>query len=358
MSRKSKQKKPAMNPQSVKLPGKWIDGLRPDMKAVDAAHLVLKARLKSVETMVPLAAEHAHEDDKHIHQLRVATRRSAAALRVFRSVSRKKPAARMADALRTLRRAAGDARTLDVQLLALRGIRAEFTGGARVLLEEFIDDLIQRRVEAQDNVRQVTGETSVSHLKKLRKQLLSSLRSPKVPVVLSTSSSDKGLPLSFRQLGELTMPRVAQAVRRAGEADLRVIDNLHELRLRGKRLRYAAELFRCCEGELFASRYERLESFQESLGEINDAHEMLDTVQAFVTRRLERRRQLLNGRSNDIRDARAAAGDELIEQFRQRRDDSVRIFLDAWRAGAWQDLWPVGSSRNDRVDDAAVRTRP
>src|SRR5438874_12397589 len=96
--------------------GKWIDGLTPGMPVAEAAKVVLAARFAVVRHFLPLASEKPHEDVEHVHQLRVATRRSAAALRVFADALPRKLLKQTKRTLRRLRRAAGDARDCDVFL--------------------------------------------------------------------------------------------------------------------------------------------------------------------------------------------------------------------------------------------------
>src|SRR5260221_3966301 len=94
--------------------GKWIAGLTPETPVVDAAGRVLSARRDVVRYYLPLAAEHSHEDIESVHQLRVATRRAAAALRMFEMCMPEKRAKTAKKQLRRLRRAAGAARDWDV----------------------------------------------------------------------------------------------------------------------------------------------------------------------------------------------------------------------------------------------------
>jgi CHAD domain-containing protein len=98
--------------------GKWLEGLTPDMKVSNAARLALSARLAAVRAALGPAAE-LSADPEPVHQLRVATRRAAAALNVFGSRLPARVERRTRRALRQLRRAAAAARDADVFLVAL-----------------------------------------------------------------------------------------------------------------------------------------------------------------------------------------------------------------------------------------------
>src|SRR4051812_23561883 len=89
--------------------GKWIAGLTPGMPVSGAAKVVLAERFAVVRQFLPLAAESAWEDPEFVHQLRVGTRRAAAALRAFADALPRKSLKATKGSLRTIRRAAGDA---------------------------------------------------------------------------------------------------------------------------------------------------------------------------------------------------------------------------------------------------------
>src|SRR2546423_3589961 len=100
--------------------GKWIDGLHADSAVEDAARRSLEVRLATVAHYLPLAAHLAEHDIEHVHRLRVATRRAAAALKLYRDRLPQKDARWGKKQLRKIRRAAGEVRDLDVLIARLR----------------------------------------------------------------------------------------------------------------------------------------------------------------------------------------------------------------------------------------------
>ena len=104
--------------------GKWIEGLTPEMGVAEAATAVLAARFEVVRHFLPLAAEKPYDDPEYVHQLRVGTRRAAAALRVFADCLPRKHLRTLRRRLREIRRAAGDARDWDVFLLGFASRRS------------------------------------------------------------------------------------------------------------------------------------------------------------------------------------------------------------------------------------------
>ena len=93
---------------------KWIQGTSPSAPVSAAAREALRARLKTVAYYLPLAALKSDRDVEYVHQLRVATRRAVALLRIFRGQLSDKHAEWLDRQLKKIRRAAGEARDLDV----------------------------------------------------------------------------------------------------------------------------------------------------------------------------------------------------------------------------------------------------
>ncbi len=88
-------------------------------------------------------------------------------------------------------------------------------------------------------------------------------------------------------LRDLALPLVAEQLRLLHEAvqgDLRNYDQLHQVRIRGKRLRYAMEVFACCFDRSFQDKYyPAVAEMQEILGKANDSHvaaQRLESIRA------------------------------------------------------------------------------
>src|SRR5262245_24754839 len=99
--------------------GKWIPDLKATTPLDDAARRVLTVRLQVVGEYLPKALRESEKDVEHVHQLRVATRRAAAALRIVDCCLPVKVSKNARRRLREVRRAAGKARDWDVFLLEL-----------------------------------------------------------------------------------------------------------------------------------------------------------------------------------------------------------------------------------------------
>src|SRR5262245_46956320 len=240
--------------------GKWIDGLRPDMSLLEAARQALGVRLKAVQERLGPALLEADKDPEHVHQLRVSTRRAGAALRIFSPCLPRKAYKRMRKPLRRLRRAAGAARDWDVFLAALskRVPRKEQRPG----LDFLLGYAFSQRQQAQSQLEEAI-EKQAADFEQLVSRTLEALQDPaeeRAPQHLCEHSR----PLLTGLLNELN---------EAAGRDLQDYQNLHQVRIAGKRLRYALEVFVCCFVSHFHDLlYPAVTEAQEILGHANDSH--------------------------------------------------------------------------------------
>ena len=239
---------------------KWIGGLHGDMSVNAAAQKVLALRLGVVRDRLPDAAFNAEEDSEYVHQLRVGTRRAAAALRIFADCVPVRLYEKIRKALRTVRRSAAEARDWDVflDMLRTRSIRA--TAKQRRGLDFLLGFAHGQRVLAQDHLKQAYAAGADRF----------AARCEKVLRALATS------PNSGPTLRELAVPMLAQLLQElesATRADLQQYEALHQVRILGKKLRYAMEIFQSCFAGDFRRRYyPAVVEMQEILGLANDSY--------------------------------------------------------------------------------------
>lgn len=251
--------------------GKWIDGLTPDQPAEQAAVAVLTARLAAVSHHLPLAVSEADADIEHVHQLRVATRRAGAALTMFRTVLSKKFHKQAKGLLRAVRRAAGEARDWDVFLELLATSEALAKPTSRAALDFLTGYGLGNRSPAQANLVQVAAERT-DQLAALERDLPDELRPPDPPQSLAALGNDV-LPALFDEFAA----RV--------EAVPKEPTDLHQLRIVGKRVRYAMELFATCYAPAFRDElYPTIEQAQSILGAIQDGHVARERLEGLEAR--------------------------------------------------------------------------
>jgi CHAD domain-containing protein len=238
---------------------KWISGLHGDMPVTAAARRVLTVRLGVVLEWLPSAVEHADNDVEHVHQLRVSTRRAGAAMRLFGTSLPAKLDKKTRCTLRAIRRAAGSARDWDVflEMLNARAERSDANG------QPGLDFLLGfghgQRVCAQEHLRQATDGSG----ERLSRQ---------IALIAEALDAAEGT----QTLRELAVPMLKQLLHEFEEAvagDLRPYEALHQVRILGKQLRYAMELFESCFAPEFrAEVYPSVAEMQDILGRANDSH--------------------------------------------------------------------------------------
>jgi CHAD domain-containing protein len=237
---------------------KWITNARPNEPVTHVAAASLRSRLKQVRRYLPRAARRAEQDAEHIHQLRVWTRRAAAALEIFQPFLPKRRAKWTRSQLKRIRRAAGDARDLDVLL-----DRLEHWSNPPVALAPLIRDVRRRRQAAQPAVVEVDRELRERDLLKRRcRQLVKRVR------IRQESSQEAAC---YGAWSDRQLTAVIDPFFEAAAADLSDLENLHALRIAGKQLRYTMELVAgAYPGRFRQELYGEISALQEKLGAIND----------------------------------------------------------------------------------------
>ncbi|MBN8473424.1 CYTH and CHAD domain-containing protein [Sulfuritalea sp.] len=228
-------------------------------------------------TMAPLAAcrrialsclEHLQQnhhgalnsdDPEYIHQMRVATRRLRAALRLFAPMLTESLAASLRLPLAALMAHLGRARDLDVLLVEIADpVLTALPDEPR--LPALASDITNRRYAA-------------------REQALALLASPGYGVTLlsvleALQPGDSGGEgnMSLRDFAQRRLRRLNRKLRRlATAADPEQPASLHALRIAVKRLRYALEFFApLARANAFDRALRRLAGAQDTLGQLND----------------------------------------------------------------------------------------
>ncbi len=253
--------------------GRTIDGLTPCMPCAEAIEKSLGGRLRAVDDLIPLAADGAAGDARIVHRLRVSTRRAAAAIKAFSNELPKKRRRRVQDVLRDIRRSASVARSSDVDLAALRDRYAGAAVDQRPALALIAGMISHERMVAAATLIDVCNSGVGKELRKSAIDLLDGVR--------KKASSD----CSLLSVAENAVSRQRDRAVKAAQGNLRDIDQLHQLRIECKRLRYTIESIGPCADELnLRAFYDVLVESQDHFGEVNDAHEFADRVESVRTR--------------------------------------------------------------------------
>lgn len=295
--------------------GKWVQDLRPDMPLTEAAQDVLRARLEVVQDHLPKAVTESERDPEHVHQLRVATRRADAAMRIFRTCLPGRVYRQARGRLRTARRAAGAARDWDVFLIALRDRATEVEKDDLPGVDFLIAYALGQRAAAQAALTALEAGEDGGTFPGFIVATVEEVRPPHHDA--RATLADLARPMIHTLLLQL---------RQAAGGDLKDYDHLHQVRIQGKRLRYAMEVLHCCFAPAFRDTfYPMIEEMQELLGRANDSHVAIGR---------------LTGLRDRLRDwprtwERVKGGIEGLLRFHQRRlPQERRRFLKWWEQ--WQ----------------------
>jgi CHAD domain-containing protein len=240
-------------------------------------------------------------DPENLHKLRVAGRRIRAYLRVARGLLDETWSAEVDAPLRRLGRVSGPARDLDVLIERLRAEAAELDQFDATAAAELIGAFEDERDDLQDELVEVLDDSA-------HRRLLETLG---LPVEAATE-------LTRRSLGELAereLRRLLATVRKLGNTP--PDDELHAMRLKVKRVRYAVELGGLPGGKRKARVVRAATELQDLLGEHQDA--------AVAEERLRRAAELIG----DLRVSFAAG--RLAERQSARREAIQAQLPAAWR---------------------------
>ena len=232
--------------------GGWHDPVGP------LAASVVDRRLKRVAKLLPRAARHPEEDVAYVHDLRVASRRAAATIRLFDAWLPRAASRDMLSHLRRIRRAAGPARDLDV--IEERLSRLAAAGGATPQLAAAIDRVRVHRARAQKPIRR-------SH-RKARKQGWFDHRATLLPEQVKWRGGGPE-PRLRDWVGIALLPSLQRFVDRSFD-DLTDSKALHRMRIAEKRVRYSLEALDGAPDSPFDDVMPVLTKLQKRLGEIND----------------------------------------------------------------------------------------
>ena len=236
---------------------------------IDASDTPLAAfRLIAQDCLAHLQLNHdgaAHSDDpEYVHQMRVATRRLRAALRMFRPVLPGSFAEQLVPPMRELMRALGQARDLDVLMAEIVApVAAALPDEPR--LTDLAGAITNRLYAARTNIRHVLRQPGYGQLLLTAGSLLQ--RAPFIEPPAADDAATSLLQFADRRLRRL----LKKILELADAARIDYPPSLHELRIGIKRLRYAIEFFGpMLPGKAGAAALKRLAGLQDELGQLND----------------------------------------------------------------------------------------
>ena len=247
--------------------------LAADERADAAAVKILRRLLATIEAQLPGTL--ADTDSEYLHDLRVAVRRSRALQRELRGVFPPEPLRVFREEFRELQILTGPTRDLDVQLLEFADLTARAAGDAgdvaplRALLEARLAD------ERAKMVRGLQSERTGALLRNWSEFL---------DALVAAPEADR--PDAARPVGDVAGERIGKVYRRMVKMGSAIgpdspHEALHDLRKKGKELRYLLEFFASLyPPEVVKPMVGTLKGLQDVLGRFQDREVQADALRA------------------------------------------------------------------------------
>jgi triphosphatase len=240
----------------------------PSTDMAEAARAVCRQQLQLVQNYEP--GTRIGLDTEHLHKMRVATRRLRTAMRVFEAAFTDADRKALGRGFRWLGRRLGAVRDLDVWVLALPSWRDRFGPEPELGWEGLAERLEARRRRARNELIDALDSSRWSELSEAADRILSNpshtcgpLRDHMAPLLETRLSAFEAGVETFRRTHAL--------------------EDAHQLRILGKRLRYTVEFLRPALTVDVKPLLKRLAAFQDNLGDLQDA----SGAGAFALRELE-----------------------------------------------------------------------
>jgi CHAD domain-containing protein len=257
------------------------------MNNVLSAHILLANELRRLAGMIGetqqrvlLAAgatgEATASDTEAVHDFRVALRRCRTVLRVGRNLWGTKQTRRLEDELKYYAQKTGTLRDDEV----LRGLLTSVpvSDGDREAIQGWL--AMRARTEKRNQRAIVRIVRDGPSLRQAEWKNGKSLRP--LSVVLDKLEHLFGIepqtPWTALEFAQVTVRKALRDVRRLAAADVDMTDEMHDLRIREKRLRYTVELFANELGEEGARLIAHATRMQRRLGDLHDVDEAIATI--------------------------------------------------------------------------------
>jgi CHAD domain-containing protein len=238
---------------------KWIEG-QPDDSVELVARRALGARLGRLWYYLERAVQGSASEAENVHQLRVFTRRTAAAMETFADWLPPRRGRWLRKQLKRVRKAAGEARDLDVLRIRWADDLANLPANQSALL---LEQVKRRRRKAQWPIEDAYNKLAGKRFPRKARRLTKRVR---FRGELGADCGDRLECLAKSALRRLLVPYFA-----AAGAELRDTEALHAFRIQSKEVRYAMEIFAGAFDDSFRqSLYPLVADLQERLGRIND----------------------------------------------------------------------------------------
>lgn len=290
---------------------KEITGLDCAADARRWAGEVLRVRFDEVAELRGAALDFSNIEG--VHQMRVAIRRLRSALRDFAPLLKQPPSKRVRNELKQLADALGAVRDQDVAILALETLQsAAETDLTKAGVGRFLQERNDLRAAARLNLTETLAGDRLENLRERFAAAIDKAAKPKKSkrIVSFSEAGRQVVAASLRELLDLG----------ASLYEPFEIEELHEMRIAAKRLRYGIELFVHCWGARIAPFADEIAEMQSFLGEVHDCDIWIESLGERLRRAGEN--------VADASDYQTAVW--LLSEFVKKRTKEYRSALKLW----------------------------
>jgi len=273
------------------------------------------------------------EDIEYVHRMRVATRRFRSIFDIFKNCLPKKKRSSWEKEITRLTKALSDARDLDVHIAMLNDFSQTLpepqyhTGISRLLLR-----LRQAREQVQPQIDKQLNRMT-------KKGMLEDIETTLKKIVLSQTDASSSYPPRLYQTAFKSINRCIKNLLAFDGCiqDPKNIQDLHDMRLEAKNLRYTIEIFQDLYTDRLETQFAAVQDMQSQLGVIHDDDNWIANLDEFL--KSERKRTLAfygnEGPFNLIK-----PGITYLRKSRQEnRDQQYQDFIRKWEQWKTDNLW-------------------
>ncbi|WP_454062789.1 CHAD domain-containing protein [Candidatus Nitrospira salsa] len=272
-----------------------------DASAHPGEHVQLRLKQQLDEILRHDPGTRLGRDQEDLHQMRVATRRARAILRTIQPASNSTWNPTIRREIGWLASTLGRVRDFDVLLEKLQRETQTLTASEQEAYTSLLNQLASQRAEAHTT-------------------MLDALRSPRYLTLLDHLQSSiqhmdiMTLHVALQDLAKKEFDKLEKAVDNLPKAYND--EDLHRLRIRAKRVRYATELAEPCTGKSASQLIRQVRKLQDLLGEHQDTVMIEEQLQTFL-----RTTQHISS---------AFTAGLIVERLRRRRVQARRAFPNRW----------------------------
>jgi CHAD domain-containing protein len=313
---------------------KEIPGLHPRMPFYEAARPAITAKLDDL--FKHDEGTRSGEDIEELHDMRVASRRLREVMDIFAVCFPPRLYRPLRKTAALVTRALGEVRDRDVLLEGLAQYRDQAPDEERLGVEDLIATLRDERNAFREKMLAALDEIDRRDFRRDLEALLGAdLQEPRKQGGLRSDATLR------ENAQRICVVRVADFYGLAPAVhDPERVEELHELRIAAKHLRYALEIFQVCFGEDIEKRIEEIKSVQDQIGQIHDCDVLVELLRRHLSVVAQRTHEALvaiaaealphEDRMARVRDALAGADPRLglLSLLGHKLDERRRRYLD------------------------------